>query len=160
MTDKKCYERAMRQDFPKDFVSDDEWDYIESLASCKGDGVKNKSITVCRIPKSGGDKYMARQQQNNDQPVRTVQEKCAYYKKRINDPKLTDGQREFAQRRYNSLSGTNTVSSSNKTKYTDGEKAAYNAGIGYSCGKSGKRVPVRDENKDSFRAGLDRGRRL
>lgn len=27
------YWKVMAQDFPKDFISDDEWDYIESLAT-------------------------------------------------------------------------------------------------------------------------------
>ena len=27
------YMKVMREDFPKDFISDDEWDYIEAMAS-------------------------------------------------------------------------------------------------------------------------------
>ena len=44
-------------------------------------------------------------------------------------------------------------------KYTDEQRAAYNAGIGYGYGKANKRVPVQDANKDSFRAGNDRARK-
>lgn len=61
MTDKQRYERAMRHDYPQDFISDDEWDFIEAMASCKGDGVKNKKVitTASCMPKSGGVKNMA-----------------------------------------------------------------------------------------------------
>jgi hypothetical protein len=43
--------------------------------------------------------------------------------------------------------------------YTDEQRAAYNAGIGYGYGKANKRVPIREDNKDSFRAGNDRARK-
>ena len=29
------YMKVMREDFPKDFISDDEWDYIEAMAHWK-----------------------------------------------------------------------------------------------------------------------------
>lgn len=45
-------------------------------------------------------------------------------------------------------------------EYTEAQNAAFNAGIGYGAAKSGKRVPVRDENKDSFRNGVQKGKHL
>ena len=30
---RKRYMKVMAEDFPKDFISDDEWDYIEAMAS-------------------------------------------------------------------------------------------------------------------------------
>ncbi|MDE6294111.1 MAG: hypothetical protein K2L88_05780 [Clostridiales bacterium] len=158
---KKRYELAMRQDFPKDFVSDDEWDFIESMAAAKGDGVKNKSITACRMPKSGGVKNMARQQ-NNNQPARTVQEKCDYYSRRVNDPKLTEGQRNFALRRLNSLCGGSSKGQSPKSTKTTTvqQNNARMAGIGYGVAKEGGRVPIQPENRDSFRGGVQEGRAL
>ena len=43
--------------------------------------------------------------------------------------------------------------------YTDARRAAYNAGIGYCYGKANKRMPVHDENKDSFREGNKKARK-
>ena len=31
--DRERYMKVMAEDFPKDFLSDDEWDYIEAMAS-------------------------------------------------------------------------------------------------------------------------------
>ena len=31
--ERERYMKVMAEDFPKDFLSDDEWDYIESMAS-------------------------------------------------------------------------------------------------------------------------------
>ena len=42
--------------------------------------------------------------------------------------------------------------------YTDAQKQAYGAGMGYGYAKANKRVPVKPENKESFRAGLDKAR--
>lgn len=96
--------------------------------------------------------------QNNT--TRTVQDKCNYYAGRVNDPKLSEAQRNYAQRRLNQLcSGGKSNSSSNVGKtYTDGQKAAFTAGRVYGMAKSGKRVPVRPENQSSFRAGVERER--
>ena len=44
--------------------------------------------------------------------------------------------------------------------FTTAQRAAYNAGIGYAVAKQGKRVPVKDENKSSFRAGFKKGKSL
>lgn len=44
-------------------------------------------------------------------------------------------------------------------KYTDAQRAAFNAGIGYGYGKANKRIPIQDENKDSFREGNARARK-
>lgn len=103
----------------------------------------------------------------------SAQDKCDYYKKRVNDSKLTDSQRKYAQMRLNSLCGgkkskgktvtcptCNTSVPVNSGKYTDAQKFAYGAGIGYGAAKSNKRMPVRDENKDSFRAGYKKGKTL
>lgn len=43
--------------------------------------------------------------------------------------------------------------------YTDAQRAAYNAGIGYGYGKANKRIPIQDENKDSFREGNKKARK-
>lgn len=43
-------------------------------------------------------------------------------------------------------------------KYTDAQNRAYGAGIGYALGKENKRVPVQDENKASFRKGVEKVR--
>lgn len=43
--------------------------------------------------------------------------------------------------------------------YTDAQRAAYNAGIGYGYGKANKRMPVHDANKDSFREGNKKARK-
>lgn len=44
-------------------------------------------------------------------------------------------------------------------KHTDAQRAAYGAGMAYALAKQGKRVPVKDENKDSFRAGVQAARK-
>ena len=33
LDDRERYMKVMAEDFPKDFLSDDEWDYIEAMAS-------------------------------------------------------------------------------------------------------------------------------
>lgn len=102
----------------------------------------------------------------------SAQEKCDWYSKRVNNPKLTERQRRYAQQRLNTLCGgkpgnktvscpnCNTSVSVSSGKYTDAQKFAYGAGVGYCAAKSGKRVDVKDENKDSFRAGYQRGKVL
>lgn len=109
--------------------------------------------------------------QNTSDNMRTPAQKCDYYKKRVNDPKLTQGQRDYAARRIFQLCGGST---SNKTvscptcktpvsvptgKYTDGQKYAYGAGIGYATAKAGARVDCKPENKDSFRKGYEFAKR-
>ncbi len=86
----------------------------------------------------------------------TPAQKCDYYKKRVNDRSLTQKQRDYAQKRLNALCGTDKPKSSpakTKPQYTDAQKYSYGAGIGYATAKKGKRVKVKDENKESFRAG-------
>lgn len=103
----------------------------------------------------------------------SVADKCDYYKRRVNDSKLTDSQRKYAQMRLNTLCGGKKSKSKTVTcptcntsvrvgsdEYTDAQKFAYGAGIGYGAAKSNKRMPVRDENKDSFRAGYKKGKAL
>ncbi len=157
------YSHVMRQDYPKDFI-DDEWDFIEALASC-GKSSKKTTTTACRMPKSGGVKTMAQKQSYS------AQDKCDYYSKRVNNPKLSEKQRVYAQNRLNALCGgkssvagkamaTVPSRSTNSSKYNDAQKYAYGAGIGYAAAKSGKRVDVKPENKQSFRDGYGRGQRL
>ena len=43
--------------------------------------------------------------------------------------------------------------------YTDAQRAAFNAGIGYGYGKANKRIPIHDENKESFREDHHRARK-
>ena len=102
----------------------------------------------------------------------SAQEKCDYYSKRVNDPKLNERQRRYAQQRLNALCGgkpgkktvscpkCNTPVPVSSGKYNDAQKFAYGAGIGYGAAKTGKRVKVKDENKDSFRKGYERGKVL
>lgn len=102
--------------------------------------------------------------------AKTVQEKCEWYGGRVNDPKLSEKQRSWAKMRLGQLCGgksapgkaTATVPSrsTNSSKYNDAQKYAYGAGIGYAAAKSGKRVDVKPENKQSFRDGYGRGQRL
>lgn len=99
--------------------------------------------------------------------------KIAYFKNRVDDVNLTAGQRRYAADRLRSLcgdgkSGGKTVTcpqcstpvTTSTGKYDDGQKFAWGAGVGYGAAKAGKRVRVKDENKDSFRAGLKRGKAL
>ena len=46
----------------------------------------------------------------------------------------------------------------NKSTYTQAQRAAYGAGQAYALAKQGKRVPVKNENKESFRAGVKAAR--
>ena len=109
--------------------------------------------------------------QNSSDIVRTAEQKYDHYKKRIDDPKLTQRQRSWAALRVSELS---SVIASNKTvscptcktpvsvptgKYTDGQKYAYGAGIGYAKAKAGARVDCKPENKDSFRKGYEFAKR-
>ena len=101
----------------------------------------------------------------------SAQDKCDYYAKRANNPKLSEAQRRYAQRRLSALCGGKKSApakaavatpsrSVNSPKHTDAEKYAYGAGIGYAAAKAGKRVDVKPENKQSFRDGLARGRQI
>lgn len=93
----------------------------------------------------------------------TDSEKREHYESRVNDPKLSEGQRKFAQQRLNSLCGGGKKFGGKSVKsgnYTDAQKFAYGAGVGYGAAKSNKRVPVKDENKESFRAGYNKGKKL
>ena len=101
----------------------------------------------------------------------SAQDKCDYYSKRVNNPKLSEKQRVYAQNRLNALCGGKSsvagkamVSvpsrSTNSPKYNDAQKYAYGAGIGYAAAKSGSRVDVKPENRQSFRDGYGRGQRL
>lgn len=162
MTDKERYERAMRHDFPNDFVPDDEWDFIEAMASCRGDGVKNKSITAGRMPKSGGVKNMAKQKTDNQQF--SFDDKVKHYSGRVNDPNLTEGQRKHAERRLRQLCGggraPKTCAPKSPAKLTPQQQNAHMAGIGFGAAKEGGRVPVKPENQPQFRDGVKAGRAL
>lgn len=44
-------------------------------------------------------------------------------------------------------------------KYTEAQKKAYYSGMGYAVCQEGKRIDFKsEENKDSFRAGLKKGK--
>ena len=47
----------------------------------------------------------------------------------------------------------------NRSNHSPEQRAAYGAGVAYALAKQGKRVPVKDENKDSFRAGVKAARK-
>ena len=106
-----------------------------------------------------------------NQDTHSYSDKVAYFKGRVDDVRLTAGQRRYAADRLRSLCGddkskvkTRTQCSAPVTtsngKYDDGQTFAWGAGVGYGAAKAGKRVKVKDENKDSFRAGLKRGKSL
>ena len=108
---------------------------------------------------------MARQQQV-DNSQRTVQEKCDYYGRRVNDPKLTEGQRKHAQKRLNELCGNNKrkgqspkATPRKSTLSAEAQRNnAHMAGIGFGAAKAGGRVPVAPENQEAFRLGVQTGR--
>ena len=111
---------------------------------------------------------MAKQKTEN-QPVRTVQDKCDYYSRRVNDPKLSEGQRKFAERRLKQLCGGGQAparsprSSSVRTAQpplTPQQQNARMAGIGFGAAKEGGRVPVQPENQPQFRDGVKAGREM
>ncbi len=163
MTDKERYERVMRQDFPRDFVDDaylDAWEKVLCGKSC------STTTTACRMPKSGGAKKMA----NTNNASHSYDDKVAYFKGRVDDVSLTAGQRRYAANRLLSLCRDNKPKvkacpqssapiPTSTDKYTDGQKFAYGAGVGFAKAKSGERVPVKPENVESFRKGFERGKR-
>lgn len=123
---------------------------------------KSQLNTAGHMPKSGGDKNMAKQRSTRQY---SVQDKCDYYSRRANNPKLTEKQRQFAQQRLNKLCGGSKFNGKNATpssggtgKYTPEQKQAYQAGAAYGLAKTGKQMRVRDENKASFQAGVKAGR--
>ncbi len=157
MTDKERYERAMRHDFPKDFAEDDEFtaallDWSEGNTRHK----PNYSNTACRMPKSGGERKMANKQTFSNE------DKCDYYRRRVNDSKLSQKQRDYAQKRLEALCSGKKLAPAklSSSSYTSEERAAYGAGVAYGAAKSGARVSVKDENKDSFRKGVMRGKQM
>lgn len=106
---------------------------------------------------------------NKDQvnKSKSVEGKIDYYTKRVNDPNFSDGQRRWAAKRISDLCGEKKpatapkqIERSSRTRYTDAQKHAWSAGLGFGAAKAGKTVPVKDENKDSFRNGLQRGKNL
>ena len=107
-----------------------------------------------------------RQQVDNSQC--TVQEKCDYYGRRVNDPKLTEGQRKHAQKRLNELCGNNKRKNQSPKPAprkstlpaTAQQNNAKMAGIGFGAARAGGRVPVAPENQQAFRDGIKVGRAL
>ncbi len=171
MSNDQRYIEAMCHDFPKDFIPDSELDFIDALASCKGDGIQNKSNMACRMPKSGKGKNMAKSKQVPENL--TDAEKLKYYAGRVSDGSLTSGERRWASKRVNQLTKKLSASSKQSTAKTSScancgaslpatpqQNNAYNAGIGYGAAKVGARVPVKDENKPAFRNGVQAGRSL
>ncbi|MBD5131347.1 MAG: hypothetical protein HDT28_01950 [Clostridiales bacterium] len=104
--------------------------------------------------------------QNTSDTERTPAQKCDYYKKRVNDPNLSQAQRNWAQRRINQLcGGGNSAKPSTPPKKSTGPMSgeqlnAQCAGIGYGAAKAGARVNVKPENRDAFRDGVKVGRSL
>ena len=105
------------------------------------------------------------------EPIKTIPERINYYANRVNDPSLSQGKRNWAAKRLSELTSKSNSGgkskpscsvpsgTSNTTKYTDGQKYAYGAGIGFAKAKAGERVDVKPENKQSFREGYDYGKR-
>lgn len=166
MTDKERYSKAMAHDYPKDFIPEDEWDFIDSVASW---GKPNSNIKSTKYPAprdKGKGKNMANQKSVKQNY--SVSSKCDYYTKRSKDKSLTDGQRNYALKRLSELRGGKCVcggkparnNSKPTSGYTEAQTAAYNAGLGYGAAKAGNRIPVKEPNKDSFRAGYQRGKNL
>lgn len=91
-------------------------------------------------------------------PTYSDQEKCDYYKKRMNDPSLSQTQRNYAAARVNKLGGSGCQQGSSAV--VSGHDAAFNAGLGYGAAQAGVRVPVSPESKGSFRDGHKQGRAL
>ena len=95
-------------------------------------------------------------------------DKIKHYSGRVNDPKLTEGQRKHAQKRLNELCGNNnrksqpqkSTSRKSALPVTAQQNNAKMAGIGFGAAKVGARVPVAPENQQSFRAGVEVGRAL
>lgn len=94
-------------------------------------------------------------------------DKLRHYAGRVDDPNLTPRARSWAQKRVKQLtakmSGSSTKAEESKRSTTAATKercCAESAGIGYGAAKAGKRVPIKEENKAAFRAGVKRGRAL
>ncbi len=96
----------------------------------------------------------------------SVEDKLTYYGARINDPKLSEKQREYARKRIGELSGNKSCSTSSpkQTRSSINSESAknptYAAGVGFGAAKAGARVLVKPENKDTFREGVKAGRGL
>ena len=150
MTDRERYMRAMRHDFPKDFAEDDPFLLAMEESSDIHARMREKN-TAGRMPKSGGDKNMAK---NNQQF--SDREKIVYYGERFNDKKLSQKQRDYALKRLNSLCNDGKT---NKSSSTIKDKCcAESAGFGFGRAKSGQRVVVDVSVQDDFRNGVKRGR--
>ena len=115
------------------------------------------------MPKSGGDKNMAKKQ---DLSALSDVDKLKHYSERMCDPNLSGRQRGWARMRVTQLSKKlsqpSPARSSGQTTLpaTQGQNNAFNAGIGFGAAKAGKRVPVKLENQPAFRDGVKVGRKL
>ncbi len=89
-------------------------------------------------------------------------DKCAYYKSRVTDPNLSQKQRDYAQKRLDALCGGKKSAPARSTgsSYTAEQRAAYGAGVAYGAAKSGALVPVKLNNRESFRKGVKRGKQM
>ena len=110
---------------------------------------------------------MAKQKTDNQQF--SVEDKIKHYSGRVNDSKLSEGQRKHAERRLKQLCGgghaparTTPPSSARATQapLTPQQQNARMAGIGFGTAKEGGRVPVQPENQQSFRDGVQEGKAL
>ncbi len=141
--------RVLAEDYPKDFLSDDEWDFIESVATwgC----IPDKQPKKIPPKKAKEVKKMAQY---------TDADKRKYYEQRVADKSLSDKQRAYAQKRLNGLSGKPTATTKPpKQAHTPSERAAYGAGAAWAMGKQGKQIRCKAENAESFKAGVKAARK-
>ncbi len=161
MTDQERYSAVMRHDYPKDFIPDSEWDFIESVASWgKNSASSSMSNNVAPKGVKGKGRNMAKEQK---QPSRSIEERIEWYNGRLNSPYSTEKERNHAVKRLAALTARRDMEKAvcNKSlPATQEQNNAFNAGLGFGAAKVGARVPVKDENKPSFRAGVERGRAL
>ncbi len=94
MTDRERYSAAMRQDYPKDFIPDSEWGFIDSVASW------GKSNNVAPNGVKGKGRNMAKEQKQFSK-----EDKIKYFGGRVSDQSLTQGQRNYAAKQLSELTG-------------------------------------------------------
>lgn len=138
--------RVLAEDYPKDFLSDDEWDFIESVA------------TWGCIPDKQPKKIPPKKAKEVKKMVKyTDVDKRKYYEQRASDKSLSDKQRAYAEKRLNRLVGKATTPT--KQTHTPSERAAYGAGAAWAMGKQGKQIRCKAENAESFKAGVKAARK-
>ena len=98
---------------------------------------------------------MAKNNANTQQ--KTDADKLKYYGGRVNDKKLSEGQRRYAARRLEQLTGNTSAQPSALSPITD-KCCAESAGFGYGRAKSGQRVAVDKSVRSDFINGVKCGR--